>query len=257
VTIEPVRAAGAASWRPEPEAEVLLLGDSFSNVYSSREAFTNRVAGREYHWGEDAGLAEQLSFFLQRPVDRIARNAGGSHATRRDLARSIAREAERGRDRLRQVRVVIYQFAVRELASGDWQEIELPPAPIAVTEAAVAPDPAESQGELLIRGTIAARTTLPRPYTVPYKDCLFAVHLTDVRARAGGPVPDEVIGYLWGMRDNVWTEAAAYRTGTQITLRVRPWEEPEVQKRYGTYNRKELDDPELLMLPAFWAEPQE
>lgn len=99
VTIQPVRGAGTGSWRPGPEAEVLLLGDSFSNVYSNREAFTNRVAGREYHWGEGAGLAEQLSFFLQRPVDRIVRNAGGSHATRRDLARSIAREGERGRDR--------------------------------------------------------------------------------------------------------------------------------------------------------------
>ena len=120
-----------------------------------------------------------------------------------------------------------------------------------------APAPVEDLRERVIRGTIAARTPLPRPYTVPYKDCLFAVHLTEVRAAAGEPLADEVIGYLWGMRDNVWTEAAGYRVGQQITLRVRPWEEPEVQKRYGTYNRKELDDPELLMLPAFWAEPRD
>jgi alginate O-acetyltransferase complex protein AlgJ len=257
VTIAPVRGPDARPWRPEPEAEVLLLGDSFSNVYSNREAFTNRVAGREYHWGEGAGLAEQLSFFLQRPVDRIVRNAGGSHTTRRDLARSIARERARGRDRLEKVRVVIYQFAVRELAAGDWQEIALLPALEAPGEAAPEPGPAGAPRESVIRGTIAARTTLPRPYSVPYKDCLFAVHLTEVRTRAGGPVADQVIGYLWGMRDNVWTEAAGYRVGQQITLRVRSWEEREVQKRYGTYNRKELDDPELLMLPAFWAEPED
>jgi len=256
-TIEPVRGLGAAPWRPDPKAEVLLLGDSFSNVYSNRAAFTNRVAGGEYHWGEDAGLAEQLSFFLQRPVDRIVRNAGGSHTTRRDLARSMARERARGRDRLEQVRVVIYQFAVRELAAGDWQEIDLPPAPQAPGEAAPEPGAVERPGESLIHGTIAARTTLPRPYSVPYKDCLFAVHLTEVGTRAGEPVGDEVIGYLWGMRDNVWTEAAGYRVGQHVTLRVRPWEEDEVQKRYGTYNRKELDDPELLMLPAFWAESRD
>jgi alginate O-acetyltransferase complex protein AlgJ len=255
VTVEPVRGPDAGSWRPEPEAEVLLLGDSFSNVYSNREAFTNRVAGRAYHWGEGAGLAEQLSFFLQRPVDRIVQNAGGSHTTRRDLARSIARERERGQDRLRHVRVLIYQFAVRELAAGDWQEIELPPAPDAAAEAAATPGPAEVSGERVIRGTIAARTTLPHPFTVPYKDCLFAVHLTDVRAGAG--VSEELIGYLWGMRDNVWTEAAGYRVGQQVTLRVQSWEEREVQKRYGAYNRKELDDSELLMLPAFFAEPQD
>jgi hypothetical protein len=92
---------------------------------------------------------------------------------------------------------------------------------------------------------------------VPYKDCLFALHLTGVQAPSGEPVADDVVGYLWGMRDNVWTEAAGYRVGQQVTLRLRSWEDPEVQERYGTHNRKELDDPELLMLPAFWAEPQD
>jgi alginate O-acetyltransferase complex protein AlgJ len=257
LTIAPISGPGGQRWQPRPDAEILLLGDSFSNVYSNREAFTNRTAGREYHWGEGAGLAEQLSFALQRPVDRIVRNAGGSHATRRDLARSIARDRERGRDRLRHVRVVIYQFAVRELATGDWQEIELLPPPEAVTEEPPAPGLAAGPGERVIRATIAARATLPRPYTVPYKDCLFALHLTGVEGSSGEPVADEVVGYLWGMRNNVWTEAAGYRVGQQISLRVRSWEEPEVQERYGTHNRKELDDPELLMLPAFWAEPQD
>ncbi len=256
LTITPVRGPGGRRWQPHPDAEVLLLGDSFSNVYSNREAFTNRAAGREYHWGEDAGLAEQLSFALQRPVDRIVRNAGGSHTTRRDLARSIAGERARGRDRLRNVRVVVYQFAVRELTSGDWQMIELPPAPEAVIEAPRAAGPAAAgSSERVIRATIAARASLPRPYTVPYKDCLFALHLTGVEVSSGEPAVGEVVGYLWGMRDNVWTEAAGYRVGQEITLRVRSWEEPEVQERYGTHNRKELDDPALLMLPAFWAEP--
>lgn len=257
LTIAPISGPGGQLWRRQPDAEVLLLGDSFSNVYSNREAFTNRRAGREYHWGEGAGLAEQLSFALQRPVDRIVRNAGGSHTTRRDLARSIASEGARGRDRLRHVRVVIYQFAVRELTDGDWQEIGLPPAPEAVSEAPSASGPAAGPSERLIRATIAARASLPRPYSVPYKDCLFALHLTGVQAPTGEPIADEVVGYLWGMRDNVWTEAAGYRVGQQVTLRVRSWEDPEVQERYGTHNRKELDDPELLMLPAFWAESQD
>jgi alginate O-acetyltransferase complex protein AlgJ len=257
VTIEPVLRPDGGSWRPEPGAEVLLLGDSFSNVYSNREAFSNRVAGREYHWGEGAGLAEQLSFFLRRPVDRIVRNAGGSHATRRDLAQSIARERLRGRDRLEHVRVVIHQFAVRELAAGDWQEVGLPPAPEADAETGPAPAPPRAGGERVIRGTIAARASVPRPHTVPYQDCLFAVHLTEVQSRSGGSVPNEIVGYLWGMRDHVWTEAAGYRVGQQITLRVRSWEDDEVQRQYGTHNRKELDDPELLMLSAFWGEPEE
>jgi alginate O-acetyltransferase complex protein AlgJ len=254
LSIAPIRGTDGQRWQPQADAEVLLLGDSFSNVYSNREAFTNRTAGREYHWGEDAGLAEQLSFALQRPVDRIVRNAGGSHTTRLDLARSIAGERARGRDRLRNVRVVVYQFAGRELASGDWQLIELPAPPEAPAEAPREPGPAAAPGERTIRATIAARASLPRPYTVPYKDCLFALHLTAVEVTSGESLAGEVVAYLWGMRDNVWTGAAGYRVGQEITLRVRSWEEPEVQERYGTHNRKELDDPALLALPAFWAE---
>jgi len=115
-------------WRPSRSAEVLLLGDSFSNIYSLRSM----------GWGDAAGLAEQLSFALQRPVDRLVQNDNGAFATRALLARSAGsgpsgpgegREAGGGQDRLAGKRVVIYQFAVRELAMGDWRVIDLPPPP--------------------------------------------------------------------------------------------------------------------------------
>jgi alginate O-acetyltransferase complex protein AlgJ len=98
-------------WRSDRTAQILLLGDSFSNVFS------DPTLG----WGAGAGLAEQLSFFLQRPVDKLAQNAGGALATRQMLARSL----RGGENRLAGKRVVIYQFADRELASGDWRLIQL------------------------------------------------------------------------------------------------------------------------------------
>ena len=98
-------------WRPDRSADVLLLGDSFTNMYS--------LGGMG--WGDAAGLAEHLSFRLGRPVDRIVQNAGGAFATRDELARELAR----GSDRLSGKRVVIFQFAERELASGDWSLVEL------------------------------------------------------------------------------------------------------------------------------------
>ena len=101
-------------WRSEPDAQVLLLGDSFANIYS-----VDRLG-----WGAGAGLAEQLSYHLQQPVDKIALDAGGSHASRQALARELAA----GNDRLAGKKVVIYQFAMRELAFGDWKLIPLPPA---------------------------------------------------------------------------------------------------------------------------------
>jgi alginate O-acetyltransferase complex protein AlgJ len=107
VETERVLTATGESWRSQPGSEILLLGDSFSNIYSQAEL----------GWGAGAGLAEQLSFHLQRPVEKIALNAGGAYASRQMLRR----QSLTSRNPLRGKKVVVYQFAVRELAMGDWR----------------------------------------------------------------------------------------------------------------------------------------
>jgi len=102
---------GSELWRPTEGAPVLLLGDSFTNIYSLGSM----------GWGESAGLAEHLSVRLGLPVDVICRNDDGSHATREMLVQ----ELRRGRDRLEGKRLVVWEFAARELASGDWKVLQL------------------------------------------------------------------------------------------------------------------------------------
>ena len=99
-------------WRSSRDADVLLLGDSFTNMYSLPTM----------GWGEAAGFAEQLSYTLQRPLDRIVQNDDGAYATREILRR----ESGGPSDRLAGKRVVIWQFAARELAFGDWKVIDIP-----------------------------------------------------------------------------------------------------------------------------------
>jgi alginate O-acetyltransferase complex protein AlgJ len=103
--------AAGDPWRPARDADILLFGDSFTNIYSLQTM----------GWGEAAGLAEQVSYALQRPLDRIVQNDDGAYATRLQLAREVGR----GDDRLAGKRVVIWQFAARELAFGDWRVIEM------------------------------------------------------------------------------------------------------------------------------------
>lgn len=111
VLIRRVFGPSGEPWRPDPGANLLVLGDSFTNIYSQAEL----------GWGEGAGLAEQLSYLLQRPVDKLAVNAGGPSAARERLALQIAA----GDDRLAGKRVVVYQFSARELSSGDWRLVDL------------------------------------------------------------------------------------------------------------------------------------
>lgn len=106
-TIRRVLEADGSAWRPSRGADVLVLGDSFSNIYSLQTM----------GWGDAAGFVEHVSYLLQRPVDRIVQNDQGAHATRELLRRG-------GEERLSGTRVVIYQFAARELMFGDWRVFE-------------------------------------------------------------------------------------------------------------------------------------
>jgi len=110
VTVRRILQQDGSPWRSSPDADVLLLGDSFANIYSLESM----------GWGTSAGLAEQLSFALSRPVDRMVQNDAGSFATREMLARAEP-------SRLAPKRVVVYQFAARELAFGDWKLLGVPP----------------------------------------------------------------------------------------------------------------------------------
>ncbi len=237
VTIQRVITSSGDPWRAEASADVLLLGDSFSNIYSLETM----------GWGSGAGLAERLAFELQRPVDRIARNDNGAYAPRQALASELGR----GRDRLASTRVVIYQFAARELSFGDWRPIELP--------AASTPSPGRfltvPAGEArLVVGTILSASVVPRPGTVPYRDHIRSLHITAIEpADDGAPFPTmEAVVYVWSMRENEWTDAASYRPGDRVTLRIRGWD--DVADDYGGVNRSELEDERLLLVEPVWGE---
>jgi hypothetical protein len=95
-------------WRSSRDADVLVLGDSFSNIYTLESM----------GWGTSAGFVEQLSYVLRRPIDRLVQNDQGAFATRQMLQRDPAR--------LDGKRVVVYQFAARELMFGDWKVMPVP-----------------------------------------------------------------------------------------------------------------------------------
>ncbi len=112
VTVQQVTGTGGSPWMADRNADVLLLGDSFSNIFS--------LEGMG--WGTSAGFAEHLSVAIGWPIDKIVINAGGAYASRRDLAAQLAR----GVDRLANKRIVVYEFSMRDLAQGDWKMIHLP-----------------------------------------------------------------------------------------------------------------------------------
>ncbi|MFM8982628.1 MAG: alginate O-acetyltransferase AlgX-related protein [Spartobacteria bacterium] len=219
--IQPVTLPDGSAWQPDSAAEVLLLGDSFTNIFSTADL----------GWGESAGLAEQLSWHLGKPVDRIAINAGGSLSVRQELARNPAR--------LDGKKIIVYQFAVRELTSGDWRPVTIPAVAKAVPSR-------ETTGQ--IQGVIKAVSRLPAPGSVPYKDALISLHLGEIN----GDADAEALVFLKGMTANVPTEAAALQAGAKISLGVVPWE--RVESRYGSITRIELEGEAAELDTVYWAE---
>ncbi len=225
VVIAPVEDGDGVPWEPERGSEVLLLGDSFTNIYSQAAL----------GWGTGAGFAEQLSLHLQRPVDRIAQNDHGAYAARHRLQASVAQ----GEDLLAHTRVVVYEFAVRELSWGDWKP-NRHMVPAAGNVAPRAPD-----GAMTVSGHVVARSLPPAPRSVPYKDCLISV-LLEPESGDG----EKILFYAHGMVDHQWTAATNWRVGDRITVSLTPW--ADVPHALESLNRMDLEGEALHDRTPWW-----
>ncbi len=92
------------------DAPVLLLGDSYSNVFSRPEL----------GWGEGAGLGEQLMKVLNTRVQVIAQNGGGATGSRETLVQKP--------QALRHKKIVLWTFSSRDLFDEAivWERVPVP-----------------------------------------------------------------------------------------------------------------------------------
>jgi len=237
VTTQPVVGSDGSPWKADMNAELLVLGDSFSNIYSLDAM----------GWGDSAGFVEQLSYALGQPVDRIVRNDQGASATRRLLSRELAR----GRDRLAGKKVVLYQFANRELALGDWR---LFPLELKAAEPSAFLTLAPGQ-QLHVRGLVREVSAVPRPGSVPYRDHVVSVHLVDISSKDDSESFSQAVVFLRSMVNTTWTRAARLRPGDEIELTLRSWD--DMVGEMGGLNRSELEDLDLQLQQPVWGELEE
>jgi alginate O-acetyltransferase complex protein AlgJ len=214
---------------------VLLLGDSFSNIFSL-EAMG---------WGEQGGFAEHLGAALRQPVRSLVRNDAGASATRELLVRELSR----GNDPLEGVEVVVWQFASREFRFGNWVPLHLP-------EQAASSD-ADSNllkgtRSLTVTATVAKVSPIPRPGTVAYSDHVATVHLRELSTEDGEIQQAQAVARFLSMQNQQLLPPARWRPGMRVRLRLIPFS--EVEKRYGTLNTSELDELDLMLATPFWIE---
>jgi alginate O-acetyltransferase complex protein AlgJ len=215
-------------WRIDKNAEILLLGDSFLNIYSLSAM----------GWGGHAGFAEQLAFYLQRPIDAICRNDAGAYATRQQLDQ----ELKRGNDRLTGKKIVIWEFARREFADGNWKLFDMHLGKPAASKFEI-----PEQGKAIeVEAVIVEVSAVPRPGSVPYKDHVMSLHL------ATTDYSKHYFVYAMSMKDNTLQAVADLRIGETVKMKLCNWQ--DVENKYGGLNRSDLDDEDIALEDPCWGE---
>ena len=259
-------ATDGSPWTASIGSEVVLLGDSFTNIYSDSSL----------GWGSSAGFAEHLSLALGLPLDVVAINGGGADAARAEIA------GPGGLERLERARVVVYEFADRDLTTENWKVIPLPPAPVrtprvegsgrpvaaapgeperpagpaapagpeAGTRPAATPTPSVRPTSvpaepIVLRARVMEISPVPAPYSAPYADCLSTVRLEVLGVESGRWNDRYAIAVFLAMKGNEWLAPASFTPDTLLRVRLVPFREAGAEIR-AIRRVDDLDDLERI-----------
>lgn len=223
ITTTMVLEANGQLWKPRAQAPYLLLGDSFTEIYSK--------PGNG--WGKGAGFAETLSLEMGAPVDRLSTSHDGAFKARETLMKYP--------ERLTNKSVVVWQFAMRELSFGDWKLLTIP---------AVKPRPSTSgsASPQALQGTVVKTAEMPVFNRTPYREAVREIIVTDIRS-GSGLVSGPVILLGLAVRDHLPTGMAQWEDGDQVAIEVVPWSSVEaVQGRLQRFVLPLSDQ----KLPRYW-----
>ena len=223
ITSRMVLESNGQLWKPLPEAPYLLLGDSFTNIYSK--------PGNG--WGKGAGLAETLSLEMGTPTDRLSTPHNGAFGSREVLAMNPERLANKS--------VVVWQFAMRELSFGDWKILPIPPLK-------EKPSPGIATSPQPLEGTILKTAEMPALDRTPYREAVREIIVTDVRSGSGQIVGPVILMGL-SVQDHLPTGLARWEIEDKVAIEVVPWSSVESTQGRLQRFRLPLSGQDL---PRFW-----
>lgn len=224
----------------DPQSDIVLLGDSFVNMFDDPALGFADALGDDADSGRlGAGFAQHLAHHLGRGLEVIAINGQGASGVRRELAR-------RGVDHLGRKRAVVWVLAERDLmlaatpargARVAWDHVEF------ATEQFAAEGPLRGEFQLVERsGNID-------PNAVAYTEALHSVVYRPIQLEEGNFTGSELMVYEWTFRSRVMQPPSEYRPGARVWLELEPWDDQPTAIR-----SQQLND-ELLRfdLPVYYA----
>jgi hypothetical protein len=205
-TITPVTdTKGGAMSVYDSASPVVLLGDSFTNIFHQADM----------KWGEQAGFAEHLGRELGLPLDTIAQNGQASTGVRR----ALATRADAERLMREKKKAVIWAIAARDLFMSEtaavangvrWEDVSFRTG-----------DPAKDvKWPVEIEGTVTEMARVQDPKTAPYDAALFAVEYRVDRVIRGDYALDKALVLHWAFRDRKPEPMSRVKPGDQVRLNL-------------------------------------
>jgi hypothetical protein len=202
---------------PDPGSPVMLLGDSFVNIFDDPSLGLSKTTAKLEGGMRGAGFAAHLAARLGAGIDVIAVNGGGATAVRKELAR-------RGDEAIRAKQVVVWILSARDLLLP-----ELPARRAGITwdmvsMSGVAPAPSitSSATEIEVTGVLREVSFFEDPQTAPYPDAIYSVLFEQISPPMSGATSPEAMVFLWAFRSKKLLPSSRLEPGARYHLTLRP-----------------------------------
>ena len=194
-------------------SEIILLGDSFTNIYSSNEGLG---------WGNNAGLPEHIASNVGTPIDVISINGGGATEVRKKLAQRRGSSED-----MKNKKVVIWAITCRDLFLSQeqcidrnisWENVSFDKRPL---------EKKPTNNKIIIRAKLIEKPKIPDPNQTTYKDLLYGADY-EIIETISGQVPEEgkkIAVVNWAFKNRVLLPSADYEIGSVRNLQLMPFEE--------------------------------
>ncbi len=193
---------------------VVLLGDSFTNIFSDEKM----------GWGGGAGFAQHLTKELGMTIDTIAQNGQASTGVRKTLASRPGAIAA-----MKNKKVVVWAIAARDLFLSEtpareaqvyWENVEFS------TESAEAPARGEAdQAGVTVRAKLITKSSFASPQDVPYPDALYACEYEVEEVLQGSLEAETFWVFHWAFRERKLLPSSRYEEGDVREMTLAPFAE--------------------------------
>lgn len=217
----------------DPESPLVLLGDSFTNIFHQEDM----------KWGTESGFAEHLSRELGLSLDTIAQNGQASTGVRKTLA-----TRQGAVHLLKRKKAVIWAIAARDLFLSETvareNQVEWEDVVFQDTSPPVSDEPAET---IRIRGRMTMKTGFPSPTDAPYPTGAYAAEYEVLEVIEGDYEGDAVLVFHWAFREKVLQDSAGFELGSERDLSLIP-----LSRAAGPRTATQLNDSDRFDLLPYW-----